>query len=297
MNNIYANPVGIVKKEIYIIKNDINDKVYIGQSVNSNNRFKSHCKKNKYNSLIGRAIQKYGKEHFWIEILEEKTESYNDREKYWISKFKSVNPNGYNITLGGEDPPRYKGETHPSAQLSDKEVELIKQDLRYTTLSLNTIANKFKTSKKQVLRINQGISRSQINETYPIRKIPNKQTKLSDEEIEMIIDTLKYTYRLNGTIAREYGVEVHLISDINQGLSYKKTDENYPIRKWKSCGKAKFTYEEVTFIIALLKNTNTSIRKIAKMYNVEHNLISAICYGTAKKYRRDYENYPLRKPS
>ena len=44
MNNIYVNPVGIIKKDIYIIKNDLNDKVYIGQSINSEERFKSHCK-------------------------------------------------------------------------------------------------------------------------------------------------------------------------------------------------------------------------------------------------------------
>ena len=77
MENIYVNPVGNIKKDIYIIKNDINDKVYIGQSINSEERFKSHCKGAYDNSIIDRAIAKYGKQHFWYEILENQVENYN----------------------------------------------------------------------------------------------------------------------------------------------------------------------------------------------------------------------------
>ena len=79
-----ANSVRKISKDIYVIKNDINLKVYVGQSVDSKKRFESHCKKNKDNSLIDKAIQKYGKEHFWYEVLEEKIQNYNEREKYWI---------------------------------------------------------------------------------------------------------------------------------------------------------------------------------------------------------------------
>ena len=100
MDNIHANLVGIIKKDIYIIKNDINNKVYIGQSLNSENRFKSHCKPNKDNSLIDKAIQKYGKEHFYYEILESQIENYNEREKYWIEYYNSKKTNGYNILNG-----------------------------------------------------------------------------------------------------------------------------------------------------------------------------------------------------
>ena len=43
MNNIHVNPVEPIKKEIYIIKNDLNNKVYIGQAIDSKDRFRSHC--------------------------------------------------------------------------------------------------------------------------------------------------------------------------------------------------------------------------------------------------------------
>lgn len=294
MDTIYVNPVGLIKKDIYIIKNDINNKVYIGQSLNAEQRFKSHCKGNYDNSLIDDAIQKYGKQHFWFEILETQIENYNDREQYWIQYYKSLSPNGYNILIGGEEPPRHQGDNHPGVKISDAQVELLKQDLRETDIPLSQLAKKYNISKKHVLRINQGLSREQLNETYPIRKCPNTNGKLTEEQVDEIIELLQFTYRFNGDIARQYGVEVHAISDINQGLTHKRSNINYPIRSWKSSGVILFTYEQVTDIINEIQTTNHSLNSIAKKYNVDQRTIKNICNGNAKKYRRDNLQYPLR---
>ena len=94
---------------IYIIKNDINDKVYIGQSINIHKRiqehfWKSECSKDvSYNSALHAAIRKYGKEHFYYEVLEECDASQLDeREKEYIKQYNSISPNGYNILSGGQ---------------------------------------------------------------------------------------------------------------------------------------------------------------------------------------------------
>lgn len=295
MNNSYASPVGIIRKDIYIIKNDINTKVYIGQALDSKKRFQSHCKKNNDNSLIDKAIQKYGKEHFWFEILESQIENYNEREKYWIKYYNSLKPFGYNILTGGDEPPRYIGDEHPNVKISDENVKLLKIDLAQTTISLSQLAEKYNISKRQVMRINQGISRASLNEKYPIRKNPNINEKLSEEDVDNIIDLLKFTYRFNGDIAREYGVEVHTISQINNGTSHHRNDVSYPIRNWKSSGVILFTYEQVTEIINALSNTKESINSIAKRYNVDRRAIEGINRGTSKKYYREGLSYPLRK--
>ena len=294
MDNMQANPVGKIKKDIYIIKNDINNKIYIGQSLDAEKRFLSHCKKNKDNSLIDKAIQKYGAEHFWYEILESQIENYNEREKYWINYYNSLTPDGYNILSGGENPPIFYGNNHPNTKLLEEQLKQLKEELRNTNISLSVLSKKYDISKKQILRINQGISRAEIGEEYPIRKNPNINGKLSEEQVEEIIELLKFTYRFNGDIAREYGVGPQTIKRINDGILHHKKDVIYPIRKWKSCGKIPLTYEQVTDIIKEILNTNHSLNSIAKKYNVSFALIKGICSGSYKTYKRDSLQYPLR---
>lgn len=242
-NSIQANPVGKISKCIYIIKNDINDKVYIGQSIDPKERFRSHCKKSSDNCLIDKAIQKYGKEHFWYEIIEDFTLEYNEKEKYWISFYNSITPNGYNILEGGQEPPLYKGDDHPNVKLSDENLVFLKEDLKNTQIPLSQLAKKYNISKRQVMRINSGISRTDINENYPLRKTPNINGKLTEEDVDAIIELLKYTYRFKGDIAREFGVGPTQIDRINCGESHYREDEEYPIRDWKSSGIILFTYE------------------------------------------------------
>lgn len=94
---------------IYIIKNNINNKVYIGQSININKRIQEHfwkstCQKDiSYNSVLHNAIRKYGKEHFYWEVLEEcEPNLLDEREKIYIEQYNSISPYGYNILPGGQ---------------------------------------------------------------------------------------------------------------------------------------------------------------------------------------------------
>ena len=96
---------------IYKITNDINDKIYIGQTINSiEYRFRSHInetnnsdKQNKFHQ----ALLKLGINHFKVEQIEEcPNEQLNEREQYWIQYYDSVN-NGYNTTWGGSNGTHY----------------------------------------------------------------------------------------------------------------------------------------------------------------------------------------------
>ena len=112
--------------------------------------------------------------------------------------------------------------------------------------------------------------------------------------IDSIIELLQHTYLPIGTIARIFNVEVHTISRINEGVYHRKDNIKYPIRNWKSCGKTPLTYEQVTDIIHLIKNSNLSLHKIAKQYNVNNSIIKMINNGSAKKYKRNNIKYPIR---
>lgn len=88
---------------IYKIENLINGKIYIGQSIEIEQRWKKHLTAND-NFLIHKALRKYGKENFSFTILEEcSLSSLDDREKYWINKYNSITPNGYNMVTRGSN--------------------------------------------------------------------------------------------------------------------------------------------------------------------------------------------------
>jgi group I intron endonuclease len=84
---------------VYKITNLINGKVYIGQTIQSlKKRWRDHCHPNSDCSKLARAIQKYGKENFTIEEIENCSDmdSLNKAEEYWIKEHNSIE-NGYNI--------------------------------------------------------------------------------------------------------------------------------------------------------------------------------------------------------
>lgn len=88
---------------IYQITNDVNGKIYIGKTEQTiQKRFQEHCfeRKRSPDRPLYRAMNKYGVEHFHIELLEE-TNNPEEREVYWIEQKQSFK-NGYNATLGGD---------------------------------------------------------------------------------------------------------------------------------------------------------------------------------------------------
>lgn len=92
---------------IYCITNLINNKKYIGKTLNSiADRFKEHCqdatRRCEENRPLYRAINRYGKENFKIELVAScKEEDLSDQEIYYISVYNTYKC-GYNATKGGD---------------------------------------------------------------------------------------------------------------------------------------------------------------------------------------------------
>lgn len=88
---------------IYIIKNKINDKVYVGQTIQSlQERLKKHMSQLNDNTIFHRAMLEIGVGNFWIELIEEVEDKIaNEREFYWI-KYYYKQGKAYNekISLG-----------------------------------------------------------------------------------------------------------------------------------------------------------------------------------------------------
>ena len=89
---------------IYKITNQINGKVYIGQTwVGIKKRFRVHKQPSYRGCLkLHSAFEKHGRDNFTIELitLTGTQETADHLEKYFISKYDSIS-NGYNIREGG----------------------------------------------------------------------------------------------------------------------------------------------------------------------------------------------------
>ena len=106
-NNVIKNTAGI-----YYIKNKLNNKYYIGQSINMRTRLLFHINRSKNITYqhIHRAINKDGLENFEFGILsyiifDDKNEiktKLDFLEKYYIRKYNSYGITGYNATIGGD---------------------------------------------------------------------------------------------------------------------------------------------------------------------------------------------------
>jgi len=103
---------------VYCIKNTINNKEYVGLTTRTlKERWKQHIRESnreggwEWNTPLGNAIKKYGKDSFEVFVLEEcssKTEM-KQKEIQLIRERKSLaSETGYNLTLGGDGRLGYK---------------------------------------------------------------------------------------------------------------------------------------------------------------------------------------------
>ena len=128
---------------IYKITNNVNEKVYIGQSINIKLRWKDHINAlNRDDSsctLLQRAWNKYGQENFSFEILELCSEDMlDDMEIKYIELYDSHN-NGYNIESGGNF------QKHLSQETKQKLSDMAKE--RFSDTSKNPMYNKHHTDE------------------------------------------------------------------------------------------------------------------------------------------------------
>ena len=124
---------------IYKITNQINNKVYVGQSSCIERRWAEHLYYSENEqTLLQRAFKKYGITNFKFEVLEEcEPQNLNEREIYWINFYNSFE-NGYNMTPGGEN--------HSHIQVS---FEKLKDDYLITN-SIHQTARNYNTTRTSV---------------------------------------------------------------------------------------------------------------------------------------------------
>ena len=117
VTDVIDNKTENYKNCIYLWKNEINGKLYVGQAKDFRNRTKEHKwnsfnKKSKgYNNPIHKGVRKYGIENFEVCILEKDLNDYDEmdeKEIYYIKFYDTLanKGKGYNIASGGGSYPQ-----------------------------------------------------------------------------------------------------------------------------------------------------------------------------------------------
>lgn len=212
---------------IYKYQNKLNNKIYIGRSINITRRKWEHLHSPSPYSYFDSVLQQIGEEAFDFEIVEECTaKQLKDREKYWIAYYNCCvldNRNGgYNLTRGGEE---YRSEENPWSKLTIQQVQEIIDKLANTTISMEELSKIYNVHRNTISDINRGKTWSWLhNYNGNIRQkafgSSNRgelgSNKITELEAKKIIKLLEQDNRSLAQISREEDISLNILYDINR---------------------------------------------------------------------------------
>lgn len=171
---------------VYLIRNKLNDKCYVGVSVNIYSRWRQHkywAKNEGVVSKITNSIKKNGIENFDFSIIHicEK-EEFEAQERFWIKQHDSVT-NGYNLTHGGNIRKVISDET--KAKMSKSRLGVPKSDAHKRKIAET---NGSKKNRELFSKINLG--RKLSDETRKKMSESRKGKKISEETKRKMNDGL-----------------------------------------------------------------------------------------------------------
>lgn len=295
---------------IYKITDKRNKKVYIGRAIDLNNRkWKHFCYlhpekyseksvKNELNMDIHKAMLESGKEEdFEFEIIEECDEKIlNEREQYYIEKFNSLKPNGYNMTKGGNVYPHSQGECHYNHKITLEQANLIKK-LLYDKKTTEEIQQEIPIATIGIISsINNGYSWKDENIKYPISRL-NGVIKFTDNQI-LEIRKRRCAGESVVNLAKEYNTSSSTISSITTGTTHKniinyiteKKDRNVFSEKEVNYFREQYYLKNIP--IKELYENSIYINKIS--YYGFRDMVNGTTYKQYKSYNPELKKQELK---
>lgn len=208
---------------IYLFKNKINNKSYVGLTNNLERRIIEHrCHKKK--TKFSYAIRKYGIDNFDLLVLKDgiktKKEASTYEQKY-IEEYNSAIL-GYNMTEGGEVGSGCRGIKSPNAKITEEQAKYIFN----SDISSSELARKMGISCGIIHNIRSGRSWKHVGDA----PTPAKNNNFILDE-KQVMDILQ-TDSTNNEMSKKYNVAPDVISKIRRGITWKHLDRsNIPVYK------------------------------------------------------------------
>lgn len=216
-------PVFTFMGQIYLITNEKNGKIYVGQtSLTATKRWSSH--KRDANSTtrnlqtpLARAIRKHGQENFVIKILEDcPSDKLDEREIYWIKELKAIE-NGYNLTEGGCSRRGYSLSEETKAKMSKA---------RKGIVFTKEHKNKLSEAKRDYFKSggtswNAGHT-GKANCLYGTRRTDEVRAKISESKKRTPVEQ----YDLNGVFIRRFGSILDACNELAKSFGKKTYGAN-----------------------------------------------------------------------
>ena len=220
---------------IYCFTNKINNKKYIGQTINPKQRYNAHksnyqnSNNQEYNSLLHRAFRKYGFENFDYEILSKDIDDIdllNKLEIFYITKFNTKVPNGYNVESGGKNASKPKTLEHKKkeiwgqAKLTEEEVIELRKAYKAKKSPTEIYNKKYKDRLHYNSFLNIWSGR-RYGLIMPEVFEKGRHTKLTADMVKKIRkdkETLNLSYQ---KLADKYGISKSTIADIINYRTWK----------------------------------------------------------------------------
>lgn len=299
---------------VYIIKNTINDKVYIGQTYkNLNKRFKEHKRvakggKIKYKSsfsAIHSAINLHKENNFYIELLEkfETKDKMNDGEIFYIEKYESFGKMGYNMNKGGlgiSDKTIKKmseariGENNASSKLTNIQVLEIIDKYISEEITQQTLANQYGVDITAIsLILNRKnwrhlkLSKSKENKLKKIlSNSPRKAYKLKKSQVIEMINLFINEGKSYQELSEKYSITKEAVGKIFNRKTWKQIklskNKEYLLKECvrknlhKPLVNLKVTRDQIIEIRLKFKNGEFSKKELMKKYKVNYKVIDHI---------------------
>ena len=188
---------------IYMIKNKINGKIYIGQTIRPiETRFQQHQKRISKCRAIYNAIKKYGWNNFEKDWYECPDEDLNFDEELLIREMGTLSPYGYNLREGGGNCGKWSEES--KQKLSESQ----RGDKHHMFGKTHSEETKRKNSESQIGKTLSDETKQKISEARLGKTLSDEtKQKISESTIgeKHYRSRRVYQYDLDGTFVDSFG--------------------------------------------------------------------------------------------